>query len=69
MRKLHQIFENHYIVMISNVVKRSKYKIARSATLNADDAGYFTAQAKGGGIAPPPPPWDRNLWKSVSVRL
>ena len=38
MRKLHQIFENHYnIVMISNVVKRSKYSIARSATLNADD--------------------------------
>ena len=37
MRKLHQIFENHYIVMISNVVKRSKYNIARSATLYADD--------------------------------
>ena len=37
MRKLHQIFENHYIVMISNVVKRSKYNKARSATLNADD--------------------------------
>ena len=37
MRKLHQIFENHYIVMISNVVKRSKVKIARGATLNAGD--------------------------------
>ena len=39
MRKLHQIFENHYIVMNSNVVKRSKYNmyIVPSATLNADD--------------------------------
>ena len=36
MRKLHQIFKNHYIAMISNVVKRSKYNIARSATPNAD---------------------------------
>ena len=37
MRKLHQIFENDFIVMISNVVKRSKYNIVPSTTLNADD--------------------------------
>ena len=34
-------------------------------TCASTGTGYFTAPHLGGAL---PPPWDRNPWKSVSVR-